>query len=310
MDTHTAMQTYARIVELGSFAAAADKMGQARSVVTRQIAYLEEKYGVRLLNRTTRKLSMTDAGRAFYDRVRPILAEVADLELSLQAEGQAPSGRLRISAPVSFGILHLGPAIAEYLLRYPDVVIDLDLNDRVVDLVEDGYDVAVRIGPLQDSSLVARPLAPQQLLVCAAPAYLERHGAPQVPEDLKQHRCLHYAYASTGNEWHFEKDGITHLVRVNAALRANNGDVLRTAALAGHGVILQPEFLVGEDVRAGRLVALLQDYGHTPISMYAVYPHRRFLSPKVRSFVEHLEERFGGRTPAPPARRASRRHSR
>ncbi len=235
---------------------------------------------------------------------------MTDLELSLQAEGQAPSGRLRISAPVSFGILHLGPAIAEYLLRYPDVVIDLDLNDRVVDLVEDGYDVAVRIGPLQDSSLVARPLAPQQLLVCAAPAYLESHGVPLVPEDLKQHRCLHYAYASTGNEWHFEKDGVSHLVRVNAALRANNGDVLRTAALAGHGVILQPEFLVGDDVRAGRLVALLQDYVHTPISMYAAYPHRRFLSPKVRSFVEHLETRFGGNAPTPPARRASRRRSR
>jgi DNA-binding transcriptional LysR family regulator len=242
--------------------------------------------------------------------VRPILAEVADLELSLQAEGQRPSGRLRVSAPVSFGILHLGPAIAEYLQRYPDVIIDLDLNDRVVDLVEDGYDVAVRIGPLQDSSLVARPLAPQQLLVCAAPDYLQRHGTPQTPEELKQHRCLHYAYASTGNEWHFEKDGETHLVRVNAALRANNGDVLRTAALAGHGVILQPDFLVGDDVRAGRLIALLTDYAHTPISMYAVYPHRRFLSPKVRSFVEHLEGRFGASSPAVPGRRASPRRSR
>jgi len=310
LDTHTAMQTFAKVVELGSFAAAADKMGQARSVVTRQIAYLEQKYGVRLLNRTTRKLSMTDAGRAFYDRVRPILAEVTDLELSLQAEGQRPSGRLRVSAPVSFGILHLGPAIAEYLLRYPDVIIDLDLSDRVVDLVEDGFDVAVRIGPLLDSSLVARPLAPQQLRVCAAPAYLARHGTPKTPEDLKQHRCLHYAYASTGNEWHFEKDGVTHLVRVNAALRANNGDVLRTASLAGHGIILQPEFLVGDDIRAGRLVTLLADYAHTPISMYAIYPHRRFLSPKVRSFIEHLEARFGHPAPAAPGRRASPRRSR
>lgn len=310
MDTHTAMQTYAKVVELGSFAAAADKLGLARSVVTRQIAYLEQRYGVRLLNRTTRKLSMTDAGRAFYERVRPILAEVADLEQSLQAEGQRPSGRLRVSAPVSFGILHLGPAIAEYLQRYPDVVIDLDLNDRVVDLVEDGFDVAVRIGPLLDSSLVARPLAPQQLLVCAAPSYLARHGTPQSPEELRQHRCLHYAYASTGNEWHFEKDGVPHLVRVNAALRANNGDVLRTAALAGHGIILQPDFLVGEDVRAGRLVALLTDYAHTPISMYALYPHRRFLSPKVRSFVEHLEARYGAAPPPAPGRRASPRRSR
>ncbi|MGH8816205.1 MAG: substrate binding domain-containing protein, partial [Achromobacter pestifer] len=257
-----------------------------------------------------RKLSMTDAGRAFYERVRPILAEVADLELSLQAEGQRPSGRLRVSAPVSFGILHLGPAIAEYLQRYPDVVIDLDLNDRVVDLVEDGFDVAVRIGPLQDSSLVARPLAPQQLLVCAAPAYLKRHGTPKTPEDLKQHRCLHYAYASTGNEWHFEKDGVTHLVRVNAALRANNGDVLRTASLAGHGIILQPEFLVGDDIRAGRLITLLADYAHTPISMYAIYPHRRFLSPKVRSFVEHLDARFGSPALVAPGRHTSPRRSR
>ena len=201
---------------------------------------------------------------------------------------------------MSFGILHLGPAIAEYLQQYPDVVIDLDLNDRVVDLVEDGYDVAVRIGPLQDSSLVARPLAPQRLLVCASPDYLRRHGTPATPEDLKLHRCLHYAYASTGNEWHFEKDGQVRLLRVNAALRANNGDVLRTAALAGHGVILQPEFLVGEDVRAGRLTEILTDYTNTSIAMYAVYPHRRFLSPKVRSFVEHLEARFAAPARCPP----------
>ena len=194
-----------------------------------------------------------------------------------KASAQRPAAHQR---PVSFGILHLGPAIAEYLQQYPDVVIDLDLNDRVVDLVEDGYDVAVRIGPLQDSSLVARPLAPQRLLVCASPDYLRRHGTPATPEDLKLHRCLHYAYASTGNEWHFEKDGQVRLLRVNAALRANNGDVLRTAALAGHGVILQPEFLVGEDVRAGRLTEILTDYTNTSIAMYAVYPHRRFLSPK------------------------------
>lgn len=308
MDTHTAMQTFAKVVELGSFAAAAEKTNQARSVVTRQIAYLEEKYGVRLLNRTTRKLSMTDAGRAFYDRVRPILAEITDLEDALQAEGQRPSGRLRISAPVSFGILHLGPTIAEYLQRYPDVVIDLDLNDRVVDLVEDGYDVAVRIGPMHDSSLVARPLAPQPLIVCAAPSYLAQHGVPSDPEALRQHRCLHYSYASTGNEWHFEKDGKIQLIRVNATLRANNGDVLRTAALAGHGIIMQPEFLVGDDVKAGRLIALLTDYTHSPIMMAAVYPHRRFLSPKVRSFAEFLETRFGLR--APRATRRPRSQSR
>lgn len=294
MDTLTAMQTFAKVIELGSFAAAAEKAGLARSVVTRQIAYLEQKYGVRLLNRTTRKLSLTDAGRAFLERIRPILGDLAELDLALQVQGRQPTGRLRVSAPVSFGVLNLGPAIAEYLAAYPQVVIDLDLNDRVVDLVEDGFDVAVRIGPQHDSSLVARPLAPQQLVVCAAPAYLERHGTPQEPEALRQHRCLHYSYASTGNDWHFERDGHTHVIRIAPAFRANNGDVLRTAALAGHGIILQPDFLVGDDVRAGRLVPLLTDYRHTPLTMVAVYPHRRLLSPKVRSFVEHLEARFGG----------------
>ncbi|AKQ54330.1 LysR family transcriptional regulator [Bordetella hinzii] len=296
MDTYGAMQTFARVVELGSFAAAADRAGIARSVVTRQIAFLEEKYGVRLLNRSTRKLSLTDAGRAFYERVRPLLNELAELDLALQAQGSQPTGRLRIAAPVSFGTLHLGPAIADYLQTYPQVIIDLDLNDRVVDLVEDGYDVAVRIGPLTDSSLVARPLAPQALHVCASPAYLARHGTPAHPEDLRQHRCLHYSYASGGTDWAFEKDGQTTLVRVNPAMRANNGDVLRTAALAGHGIIQQPEFLVGEDLRAGRLVPVLPEYARPPITMMAVYPHRRLLSPKVRSFVEHLETHFGKQT--------------
>ncbi|OZI71478.1 LysR family transcriptional regulator [Bordetella genomosp. 12] len=298
MDTYGAMQTFAKVVELGSFAGAADRAGIARSVVTRQIAFLEEKYGVRLLNRSTRKLSLTDAGRAFYERVRPLLNELAELDLALQAQGSQPTGRLRVAAPVSFGALHLGPAIADYLQTYPQVVIDLDLNDRVVDLVEDGYDVAVRIGPLTDSSLVARPLAPQPLYVCAAPAYLARHGTPQQPEDLRLHRCLHYSYASGGNDWTFEQDGRTTVVRINPAMRANNGDVLRTAALAGHGIIQQPEFLVGEDLRAGRLVAVLPDYERPPITMMAVYPHRRLLSPKVRSFVEHLETHFGTQTSA------------
>lgn len=301
MDTYSAMQTFAKVVELGSFAAAAERAGIARSVVTRQIAFLEQKYSARLLNRTTRKLSLTDAGRAFYDRVRPLLNELAELDLALQAQGSQPTGRLRVAAPVSFGISHLGPAIADYLQAYPQVVIELDLNDRVVDLVEDGYDVAVRIGPLTDSSLVARPLAPQGLHVCASPAYLARHGTPQHPDDLRQHRCLQYSYASGGNEWAFEKDGHTTLVRINPAMKANNGDVLRTAAIAGHGVIQQPDFLIGEDLRAGRLVAILPEYRRPPITMMAVYPHRRLLSPKVRSFVEYLEAHFGNSVQSAPA---------
>ncbi|WP_025516839.1 LysR family transcriptional regulator [Bordetella trematum] len=297
MDTPTAMQTFVNVVELGSFAAAAERANAARSVITRQIAFLEQKYGVRLLNRSTRKLSMTEAGRAFYDRVRPLLHELDELSLALLAQGpgQPPSGQLRIAAPVSFGILQLSPAINAYLQRYPQVTVDLDLNDRTVDLVEEGFDVAVRIGPLNDSSLVARPLAPQALHVCASPDYLDRHGMPAHPEALRQHRCLHYRYASGGVDWPFEKNGQTTLVRITPAMRANNGDVLRTAALAGQGIILQPEFLVGDDLRAARLVAVLPEYRRPPITMMAVYPQRRLLSPKVRTFVDHLEMHFGQR---------------
>jgi DNA-binding transcriptional LysR family regulator len=292
MDTHTAMATFAKVVELGSFAAAADKLQQARSVVTRQVAYLEEKYGARLLNRTTRKLSLTDAGQAFYDRVRPIINEMQELEEALRNDGGTPTGRLRVSAPVSFGILHLGPIVSDFLDKYPDIMIDLDLNDRVVDLVEEGFDVAIRIGTLQESSLVARALAPQELVLCAAPAYLARHGMPRNPDDLKQHRCLHYAYFSSGSEWRFDKDGQSWNVRVPVSLRANNGDILCAAAMAGQGVILEPTFLVEQALQDGRLVRLLPDYSRPAIKMYAVYPHRRHLSAKVRSFVDHLERYF------------------
>ena len=298
MDTHEAMLTFAKVVELGSFANAAERLELPRSAVTRQVAFLERKYGVRLLNRTTRRLSLTDAGQAFLDRIGPILADVAELDLALQEQGQRPSGLLRVSAPFSFGILHLGPAISAYLDKYPEVSVDLALNDRRVDLVEEGFDVALRVGTPVDSSLVARPLAEQRMHVCAAPSYLARHGAPDTPESLKHHRCLNYTYASHGNEWHFEKDGHRSSVRVAGCLRANNGDVLCTAARAGHGIILQPGFLVDEDIAAGRLVKLLEDYAAPTIPVLAVYPHRRFLSPKVRTFVDHLDEVLGGPTRA------------
>jgi DNA-binding transcriptional LysR family regulator len=292
MDTHAAMHTFAKVVELGSFAAAAARLELAPSAVTKQVAFLERKYGVRLLNRTTRKLSLTDAGRAFYERIRPLLAELEELELALQADIQRPSGKLRISAPFSFGILHLGPAVAEFMRLYPEVAVDLELSDRRVDLVEEGFDLAVRIGPMGDSTLVARQLAEIKIIVCAAPSYLAEHGTPQHPDDLKQHSCLNYTYSSSGNVWDFVKDGQTHLVSVAGTFRANNGDVIRTAALAGHGLIMQPDFIIGADLAAGRLVPVLPEYNVPSIGLYAVYPHRRFLSAKVRSFVEHLEQRF------------------
>jgi DNA-binding transcriptional LysR family regulator len=286
------MHTFAKVVELGAFAAAAARLELAPSAVTKQVAFLERKYGVRLLNRTTRKLSLTDAGRAFYERIRPLLAELEELELALQADIQRPSGKLRISAPFSFGILHLGPAVAEFMRLYPEVAVDLELSDRRVDLVEEGFDLALRIAPMGDSTLVARQLAEIKIIVCAAPSYLAEHGTPQHPDDLKQHSCLNYTYSSSGNVWDFVKDGQTHLVSVEGSFRANNGDVIRTAALAGHGLIMQPDFIIGADLAAGRLVPVLPEYNVPSIGLYAVYPHRRFLSAKVRSFVEHLEQRF------------------
>lgn len=294
MDTLSALSAFVKVVELGSFAAAADRLELSRSGLTKLIAFLERKYDARLLNRTTRKLSLTDAGRALYERILPLLAEFDDLETALQSDVQHPRGRLRVNAPFSFGILQLAPAIARYMEQYPEVYVDLELNDRVVDLVEEGFDLAVRIGQLDDSSLVARQLAVLDVVVCASPLYLKQHGTPAHPLELRQHRCLNYTYARQGNEWLFQRDEEEVRVKVSGMFRANNGDVLRTAALAGHGIILQPSFIIGDDIKAGRLVPLLQAWktSYTPI-LYAVYPHRRFLSAKVRTFIEHLQNSLG-----------------
>lgn len=298
MDTLSALSAFVKIVELGSFAAAADRLELSRSGLTKLIAFLEHKYDARLLNRTTRKLSLTDAGRALYERILPLLAEFDDLETALQSDVQHPRGRLRVNAPFSFGILQLAPVIARYMEQYPEVYVDLELNDRVVDLVEEGFDLAVRIGQLDDSSLVARQLAVLDVVVCASPLYLKQHGTPAHPLELRQHRCLNYTYARQGNEWLFQRDEEEVRVKVSGMFRANNGDVLRTAALAGHGIILQPSFIIGDDIKAGRLVPLLQAWktSYTPI-LYAVYPHRRFLSAKVRTFIEHLQHSLGGGLP-------------
>jgi DNA-binding transcriptional LysR family regulator len=293
MDTVSALAAFVKVVELGSFAAAADRLELSRSSLTKLIAYLERKYDARLLNRTTRKLSLTDAGRALYERVIPLLQEFDDLENALQSDVQHAQGRLRLSAPFTFGILHLGPVIAHYMEKYPKVYVDLELNDRVVDLVEDGFDLAVRIGQLDDSSLIARQLAVLDVVLCASPAYIQKHGVPEHPSELASHHCLNYTYARRGNEWAFQRGDEQVQIKVSGLFRANNGDVLRAAALAGHGIIQQPSFIVGEDIRAGRLVPLLNEWKtYTPV-LYAVYPHRRFLSAKVRTFVEHLQESLG-----------------
>jgi DNA-binding transcriptional LysR family regulator len=289
------MAVFTKVVGAGSFSAAARGMNLSQAYVTKQIQELESWLGARLLNRTTRRLSLTEVGSGFYDRCMRILDAIEEARSAAGALQTVPRGRLRINAPVSFGLLHLAPAVTEFLETYPDVSIEMLVNDRVVDLLEGEFDVGVRIGRLRDSSLIARRIAPIRLAICAAPAYLARHGAPKTPDDLANHNCLEYTYFESRGEWRLlDPAGSEIAVPVSGRYLANNADVLRSTALAGGGVILAPTFLLGEDLRAGRLVRLLPDYPPPEQALHALYPPGRHLSAKVRSFVDFLVARFGG----------------
>lgn len=294
MDSVSAMITFARVVETRSFSAAARRLGMSKSAVSKQIARLEDRLGARLLNRTTRRISPTEVGAALFERCARIAAEVEEAEQIVTRMHAAPRGVLKVNAPVSFGHLHLTPALAPFMARHPELRVDLSLNDRFVDVVEEGFDVVIRIARLADSSLVARQLAPARRIVCAAPSYLARHGMPQTPAELAGHDCLLYGQPAVQDEWRFvDRAGGAHAVKVDGCFRADNGDALRAALLEGLGVGLMPTFLVGEDITAGRLIHLLPDHENPFGAVNAVYPHSRHLSPKVRAFVDHLVERFG-----------------
>jgi len=288
------MITFARVVEARSFSEAARRLGLSKSAVSKQVARLENRLGARLLNRTTRRISPTEVGAALYERCSRIAAEVEEAEEAVMRLHAAPRGVLRVNAPMSFGHLHLAPAIAPFLERYPEVRIDLSLTDRFVDVIDEGFDVVIRIARLENSSLIARKLAPARRIVCASPDYVRRHGSPETPADLIRHDCILYANHSTQSEWCFEDpSGRRHTVRVDGRLRIDNGDAGRAMLLGGGGVALMPTFLVGADVQAGRLVHLLPEYEDVFGGIYALYPHSRHLSPKVRAFIDHLGESFG-----------------
>ncbi len=290
----SAMVLFARVVEAGSFTGAARDLAISKSAVSKQISRLEDRLGVRLLNRSTRRLSLTEAGAAFHEGCRRVANEAAAAERTVSRLASGPRGELRVNAPMSFGIRHLGPCLADFLQHYPELTIDLTLNDRQVDLVEEGLDIAVRIGVLADSSLIAKRLAPSHRVVVAAPAYLAERGRPERPEQLADHACLRYSYQAAGREWRFRGPDGERRVRTKGPLAVNNGDVLRAAALDGLGVALLPTFFVGPDLRAGRLERLLPDWRDAQDSaVHAVYPANRNLSPKVRVFVDYLAERFG-----------------
>jgi len=286
------MAVFAKVVDTASFADAARHFGMSPAMVSKHVRTLEERLGVRLLNRTTRRVSATEVGQNYYERCLRILSELDDAERAAGDLQAAPRGLLRVTAPVSFSFRHLAPAIADYLSAYPDVSIDLNLNDHYVDLVEERFDVAIRVGHLADSSLMSRKLCSIAMTVCASPVYLEANEAPLEPGDLINHNCLIYTYATQQSAWRFaDHNGKEYVVRVNGRFLANNGDALRALAIKGAGLVFAPDFIVEEDLEAGRLIRLLPEFatGETPV--HAVYPHSKFLSAKTRTFIDFLAAR-------------------
>ena len=294
MDRLNAMTTFAQVVDSGSFSAAAERLGLSRAQVSKSVMQLESYPGTRLLNRTTRSIGLTDSGRLYYERCREILEEVAEAEECAREDNAEPRGVLTVGAPTTFGRLHLQPLLPEYLALHPGVQLSLSLADRFIDVVGEGFDVAVRIAELEDSSLIARRLAPCRRVLCAAPEYLRRRGTPRVPQDLAIHACLVYSNELRPATWTLHGPAGVERVTVNGPVCADNGDLLCAAAEAGLGVTLLPTFVVGDGLRTGRLVQVLADYCPPDLSINAVYPSRRFLAARVRSFVDFLAEAFNG----------------
>lgn len=292
MDLLDSMRMYVLTIEKGSLSAAALQAGVSSTMVGNHLRALEERLGMQLVRRTTRRQSLTAFGEDYYLRCKEILRLVAETDVQAQAMRLEPAGKLRVSAPVTFGTQALVPALPDYLQRHPHVDIDLDLSDHVVDLVEGGFEAAIRIGHLpDDANLVARPLAPYRLMICASPDYLARRGRPVLPSDLRQHDCLAFSAANV-THWRMQRDEDICRVPVEGRVSINNGQALREAALHGLGIVLQPALLLEADVRAGRLVHLLPDYALPSRPMHIVYLPDRYRSLKLRSFVEHVTARF------------------
>ena len=295
MDRFEEMRVFTAVVDAGSFVGASDALDMSKAAVSRHVADLESRLGVRLLHRTTRRLSLTPEGEVFQGRCRELLGGVEEAETEITASSGEASGVLRINVPFSFGLLHLAPLWAEFMAQHPKVVLDVTLADRVVDLVEEGFDMAVRIARLPNSSLVSRQLTSTRLVLCASPAYLEAHGQPEHPADLARHAVLTYSLFSMGEQWEFTgPDGApgTTSVKVSPRLRTNSGDTCRVAALRHQGIVLQPSFLVGPDLQAGTLVEVMPAWRSIELGVYAVYPSRKFVSPKVRRMIEFLVDAF------------------
>jgi DNA-binding transcriptional LysR family regulator len=294
LDDLVSMAVFARVVEARSFSAAARRLGLAKSAVSARVARLEDRLGARLLHRTTRAVALTEAGVRFYERCRRVVAAAEEAELAGEEASQEPSGVLRVTAPVTFGQRHLAPAAAEFLVAAPRVQLQLDVSDRVVDLVEEGFDLAIRIASLRDSSLVARKLATDPLVVVGAPSYLARRGTPARPQDLVRHDCLRYSQVPVRSEWRFTSGGRPVAVPVTGSLVANDGSVLLAAAAAGLGLAVVPSYMAAPHLADGTLVTVLGGHALAELGIYAVHPHRSHVPLKVRAFIDFLVRRFSG----------------
>jgi DNA-binding transcriptional LysR family regulator len=298
MDKLRALSVFASVVERGSFAAAADHLGLSRTAASRLVMDLEAELGATLLNRTTRRVSLTQVGETYAGHARRILEQVDEADREASAQTSNPRGRLRISAPMSFGVRHVAPRLKAYMTAYPDMQLDLVLNDRLVDLADEGFDLAIRIGRLADSALIARKLASCRIVLCAAPAYLRENGEPSSLSDIAKHVTLGYPYWAGQVAWTFAApDGRDVRVPVKNQVWSNNGDALLNAAISGLGIILQPDFIVYEALRQGKLVELFEDFRSPEVGIHALYASRAFMPVRIRSFIEFLSDSFARDTP-------------
>ena len=284
------MSTFVAVVEAGSFIGAANATGASKAAVSRKVGELEQRLKVRLLHRTTRRLSLTEEGRLFFERAKELLESIDEAESELTRRAGEARGIIRVNAPLSFGSLHLAPLWGPFADANPKVSLDITLSDRVVDVVDEGYDLAVRITAIPDSTLVTRKLVSTRMVLCASPAYLHEHGEPAHPQELTQHAVISYTYWSTRDEWHFTGPKGAVNVRIDSRIHTNNGDTCRRAALGHHGLVLQPDFIVGEDLRRGDLVEVMPAYRSVEVGIYAVYPSRKNLPLKTRRLIDFLAE--------------------
>lgn len=298
MDKVASLRAFVKVVDNGSFAEAGRQLRLSRSAISKYIAELEESLGVQLLNRTTRQASPTESGQQYYERALVILGEIEAADHAVTQSQSAPRGLLRVNAPMSFGTMRLGPVLADFMAKYPELQLQLVLSDDLLDPVQDGFDVTLRIAELESSSLIARKIMPVERLICASPDYLKRHGTPAHPQDLRTHVSLTYGLLLTGNQWKLTGSDGVHWIQPAWSLCVNNAEVLRDVAIKGRGLALLPTFIAEDALKRGELRPVLEKFSAPPLALYAVYPPTRHLSVKVRLFIDFLVERFGGESGA------------